>query len=94
MFPGANAHIYRNEAGEPLGWDYPSYDNEFYNDDLYDDRYENYESPEFSTVEECIEERLHGLDGEGIDGWWVCDYCHTPFREMEAEFLEELEANA
>lgn len=24
MFPGPGAQIYRNEAGEPLGWDYPS----------------------------------------------------------------------
>lgn len=23
MFPGAGAVVYRNEAGEPLGWDYP-----------------------------------------------------------------------
>lgn len=26
MFPGAHAHVYRNEAGEPTGWDYPSVD--------------------------------------------------------------------
>lgn len=26
MFPGPGASIIRNEAGEPLGWDYPSYD--------------------------------------------------------------------
>ena len=26
MFPGPNAQVYYNEAGEPLGWDYPSYD--------------------------------------------------------------------
>lgn len=26
MFPGAGAVVYRNEAGEPLGWDYPSDD--------------------------------------------------------------------
>ena len=24
MFPGPGAQIYRNEAGEVLGWDYPS----------------------------------------------------------------------
>lgn len=23
MFPGATAQVYYNEAGEPLGWDYP-----------------------------------------------------------------------
>ncbi len=26
MFPGPGAVIYRNEAGEPTGWDYPSSD--------------------------------------------------------------------
>jgi len=26
MFPGPGADIIRNEAGEPLGWDYPSND--------------------------------------------------------------------
>jgi len=24
MFPGAGAQVYRNEAGEPIGWDYSS----------------------------------------------------------------------
>lgn len=24
MFPGPGAQVYRNEAGEPIGWDYPS----------------------------------------------------------------------
>jgi hypothetical protein len=26
MFPGANARVDYNEAGEPLGWDYPADD--------------------------------------------------------------------
>ena len=26
MVPGAGAQVYYNEAGEVLGWDYPSYD--------------------------------------------------------------------
>lgn len=26
MFPGANAQVYYNEEGEPIGWDYPHYD--------------------------------------------------------------------
>ncbi len=26
MFPGPHAQIYYNDAGEPLGWDYPNYD--------------------------------------------------------------------
>jgi hypothetical protein len=40
MFPGPGAQIYRNEAGEPIGWDYPSYDepdpDAFYEQDQYD----------------------------------------------------------
>lgn len=40
MFPGATASVYRNDAGEPIGWDYPSDDEEWY--DPYDeDRYED-----------------------------------------------------
>jgi hypothetical protein len=33
MFPGANASVYRNEAGEPIGWDYPSSDDPYDPDD-------------------------------------------------------------
>jgi len=29
MFPGPNARIYYNEAGEPLGWDYPEMDDAY-----------------------------------------------------------------
>lgn len=84
MFPSAGAQIYRNEAGEPIGWDYPS--DEEPGD--FDDHYENWEKPEFETVEECMDYGFHAKDGEGIDGWWVCDYCNTPFREMEDQFLD------
>lgn len=38
MFPGAGAVVYYNEAGEPLGWDYPSEPDPA---DLYDDRDED-----------------------------------------------------
>lgn len=38
MFPGAGAQVYRNEAGEPLGWDYPDQDGPHDpDDDLYAD---------------------------------------------------------
>lgn len=36
-FPGAGAHIYRNEAGEVTGWDYPSYDHGYDDHDAYAD---------------------------------------------------------
>ena len=29
MFPGASAEVYYNEAGEPVGWDYPSADADY-----------------------------------------------------------------
>lgn len=87
MFPGANAQIYTNEAGEVIGWDYPSYD-DGYNSDQDDWYGQNHEDSEPENLEECIEWGIHGKDGEDIDGWWVCDYCRTPFRQMEEEFLD------
>jgi hypothetical protein len=44
MFPTAGAHVYYNEAGEPLGWDYPSND-EPDPDDFYE-RHEDEEEDE------------------------------------------------
>lgn len=86
MFPGTNAQIYRNEAGEPIGWDYPSDDG--YDSGDWDDQFDmNYEAPDPENLEECIRWGIHAKDGEGIDGWWVCDYCRTPFLEMEEDFL-------
>lgn len=52
LFPGANATVYYNEAGEPLGWDnnyydndpyydYDPYDDGYYDDDLYDDEWQD-----------------------------------------------------
>lgn len=51
MFPGPGAQIYRNEAGEPVGWDTPSYDEPPYDPDDYlydpddetDDDYDDFE---------------------------------------------------
>lgn len=44
MFPGANAQVYRNEAGEPLGWDYPTDPSEYaYDDDYFYDIEDDYE---------------------------------------------------
>lgn len=36
MFPGPSAQIYRNDAGEVLGWDYPPDPSEYYEDDFYE----------------------------------------------------------
>lgn len=35
-FPGYGAQVYYNEAGEPLGWDYPNYDEPPDVDEYYD----------------------------------------------------------
>lgn len=38
MFPGADARVYYNDEGEPLGWDYPSDpDSNDINEDTQDD---------------------------------------------------------
>jgi hypothetical protein len=37
MFPGAGARIDYNEAGEPVGWDYPGYDDGEYDPDDFDE---------------------------------------------------------
>lgn len=75
MFPGAGAQVYYNDAGEPIGWDYPS-SCDWYDDpaDLYD--YDEY--PEDLDHDVCLENGLHGKSGTGsrvwfdyISGWWV-----------------------
>lgn len=35
-FPGAGARVFYNDAGEPLGWDYPDYDSPPDPDEFYD----------------------------------------------------------
>lgn len=54
MFPGPGAVVYRNEAGEPLGWDYPSYEPDV------SDPYDEYEAQNYDT-DEC------GACGEYVD---------------------------
>lgn len=53
MFPGAGAVVYYNEAGEPLGWDYPSYDEPDY--DPYDDVFVNGDEDEEDEGDEPID---------------------------------------
>lgn len=55
MFPGAGAQIYRNEAGEPTGWDYPAYD-EGPNFDDFDD-YDYDEDPDDAESEDAVCDR-------------------------------------
>ncbi len=39
IFPGPNAQIYKNEAGEVLGWDYPSDEPPDFDEDEAERRY-------------------------------------------------------
>lgn len=39
MFPGPSAVVYRNDAGEPIGWDYPSEDDGYVDYEEEQDRY-------------------------------------------------------
>lgn len=45
MFPGYGAQIYYNDAGEPIGWDYPSSD-DYDHDDWYDEERDRYQDDE------------------------------------------------
>jgi hypothetical protein len=59
MFPGAGASVYRNEAGEVLGWDYP--DDGPYDPDDYLPGYENDDMDDEPDVWICDD------DGEEFD---------------------------
>lgn len=86
MFPGANAHVYRNEAGEPTGWDYPSQDDPYDPDDLlpdypddedldgWDDDAEPAEGPRCSICDGLG----HGYPGGGPCPLEVTDYSGEP----------------
>jgi len=36
MFPGPGAEVYYNDAGEPIGWDYPDYERPYDPDEYLD----------------------------------------------------------
>jgi hypothetical protein len=38
--------VYRNEEGEVLGWDYPSYNDDYYEDDFCADHDDAYDEEE------------------------------------------------
>ena len=78
MFPGPHAHVYRNEAGEPVGWDYPDdgppetdpYDD--YDDDLEDDDLEDDDlGPELTPCPHCDQAAVVDDDG-------CCIHCGAP----------------
>ncbi|WP_372741517.1 hypothetical protein [Neptunomonas sp.] len=72
MFPGANARIYRNEAGEVMGWDYPSEDDEVYDpDDYLHDPYEDDDD-----YDEDVERRINDrkVEDKPDDSWLEMEY--------------------
>ena len=50
MFPGPSARIYRNDAGEPIGWDYPDYDNP--EPSIYDEMWDSDEWEDFDDIDD------------------------------------------
>lgn len=77
MFPGAGAQVYRNEAGEPIGWDYPSDDIDI---DVIQDREEEYEI----SYERAEDEILWEL-GDAYD-----DMDDTEIERLVAERAKEI----
>ena len=67
MFPGPGAQIYRNEAGEPLGWDYPSDEPQGF-DDRDDNPYidDDYDEDEANEGDEPDRLRVRDDDAAGL----------------------------
>jgi hypothetical protein len=63
-FPGAGAQVYYNDDGEPLGWDYPNYDEPPDVDEYYDDPYG------YDDVEDDFEE-----EDEEPGDYCACQEC-------------------
>ena len=55
MFPGPGAQVHYNEAGEPLGWDYPSYD-----EPDVGDTYDAWENDRYAISATCAAPRSGG----------------------------------
>ena len=70
-FPGAGAQVYYNEAGEPLGWDYPSYDGRDFEDSERDWEEEEY--------------WRNGGDDEPGTEWVICDECGNEYEDGDPE---------
>lgn len=62
MFPGPGAQIYRNEAGEPIGWDYPSYDPPEPDDDFHAAREDDFREESYERGYESGETDSRRLD--------------------------------
>lgn len=68
MFPGPGAQIYRNEAGEPLGWDYPGeYERDPHDDDRADAMCEEVHEEAYDAGYEAGSEGADAYAGYGAD---------------------------
>jgi hypothetical protein len=74
VFPGAEASVYRNEAGEPLGWDYPSYDS---GEDWMEE-----ERRLGGYTRRC---KSCGAPEDDCECEWTCPKCALPEGECECE---------
>jgi hypothetical protein len=80
MFPGAHASIYRNEAGEVVGWDSPGepeYDPDDYLAGDYDD--DDDEDDEFEDDEDEDDEDDEPETGGGQHAY----YSNDPFNDAD-----------
>lgn len=83
MFPGAGASVYYNEDGEPLGWDYPSYD-----EPDVDDFYADYDvEPPVCTNcgedgHEASECKDDPYEGDPMEDQWLDSYMEDRLSTM------------
>lgn len=91
-FPGPNAHVYYNDAGEPLGWDYPS-DEPYEMDPEEQDRLEQKYQAEFynkhgfdieDACVQCFNRQAMILTRNNKD--FICDECND-FNKAKEELL-------
>ncbi len=82
MFPGAGAVIIRNEAGEPLGWDYP--------DRFEPDGMDPYYDEDDGTIRCPCGKRMWDEDDEILEHGEVCEEVRKKFPDV---FDDKEEAN-
>jgi hypothetical protein len=79
MFPTANSQVYRNEAGEVLGWDNPGYDDGPDPDDYYD----QFDDGDYD--QEPVDEQ-YGDDGDLRDHYGDPSEADSGFRPDETDW--------
>lgn len=84
-FPGAGAHVYYNEAGEPLGWDYPDYDEPPYDTDGGHGQGDEYREYLWEDAEDQIFDETGATDDQAVA---------DRFDELWAEYKARREGGA